>query len=490
MRFQTAVPLLLLLAFVACGGNDGVAPSPTGASPGGTASRTPEEGPGLDLSETPKAEGAAVEMSDGRIVTRLPASGCIETTATPLVIGEYAVFATHKKTAERDDPYSDANGCRDDTTKPGLYAVSLVSGEAYTLMEANAEATATYVDGTIILPMLGNGNVAFWKDGEVEIVDVLSAGIDSAGVWDQRESVFVVGSVNSPSRQCQAPVNDDCGAVIAVTEGGALRRRLDRADGFRAWVTAGVTTNGRRYFIGTGAGIEGDAVPVTTPECQVLALSRQLEVEAAYDDGIYQCTSIGGLESAVVGEMPIAGDGMWVQYVGSTNEGPFTPVVQLTVRDLHVTCRAEIPAVPWQATALYYQAPVIDAEGNAWVVTATSENGMNASIIRVGADCGRRILVNTTEARASTPTLADDKYILASWDGKLHVIDRVTGEMTDYQLGEWEPVIGGAVISDYGVTVVGESGTVTTFTDTGIKGYGSDPWPRFRKDNYGRATAP
>jgi hypothetical protein len=72
----------------------------------------------------------------------------------------------------------------------------------------------------------------------------------------------------------------------------------------------------------------------------------------------------------------------------------------------------------------------------------------------------------------------------------LHVIDRVAGETTDYELGKREPVIGGAVVSDYGVTVVGESGTVTTFTDTGITGYGSDPWPRFRRDNYGSATAP
>ena len=165
-------------------------------------------------------------------------------------------------------------------------------------------------------------------------------------------------------------------------------------------------------------------------------------------------------------------------------------MVRLSVRDLHVICRAEIPAVPWQATALYYQAPVIDAEGNAWVVTATSDNGMNASIIRISPECARQILVSTTATRASTPTLADDRYILVAWDGKLHVIDRQTAEMTDYELGEREQVIGGAVVSEYGVTVVGESGTVTTFTDTGIKGYGSDPWPRFRKDNYGSATAP
>jgi hypothetical protein len=123
---------------------------------------------------------------------------------------------------------------------------------------------------------------------------------------------------------------------------------------------------------------------------------------------------------------------------------------------LHVTCRAEIPAVPWRATAWYYQAPVIDVEGSAWVVTATSDNGMNASIIRVGADCSRRSLVSTTSSLASTPTLADDKYVLVSWDGKLHVIDRVTGKTTDYELGS-EPVIGGAVVSDYGVTVVGRA---------------------------------
>jgi hypothetical protein len=92
-----------------------------------TALRTPDTG-GLNLGDTPKTEGAAVEMSDGRTVTKIPSSSCIQTTATPLVIGEYAVFATHKKTPKPDDPYGDAGGCAGDDTKPGLYAVSLVSG--------------------------------------------------------------------------------------------------------------------------------------------------------------------------------------------------------------------------------------------------------------------------------------------------------------------------------------------------------------------------
>ena len=491
MRLQLIVPVLaLLLGVTACGGDDGATPSATGASPAATASRTPGRGSGLNLSGTPRTEGAAVETSEGRIVTRLPASACVETTTTPLVVGEYAVFATHKKTPKPDDPNGDDGECRNDPVKPGLYAVSLVTGEAYTLSEVSAEGTATYVDGTIIQPLLGDANVMFWRDGKAETVDLLSAGIDSAGLWDSRESVFVAGTLNSPFEQCQAPVNADCGAMIAVTGDGDLVHRLDRNNGFRAWVTGGVTTDGERYYVGTGMGLDGDSVPGWAPECQVLALSKTLEVEAGYDDGTYQCTSIGRLESAVVGELPIAGDDMWVQYVGSTNGGPFTPVVRLSVRDLHVICRAEIPAVPWQATALYYQAPVIDAEGNAWVVTATSDNGMNATIIRISPECGRQIFVSTTATRASTPTLADDRYILVAWDGKLHVIDRQTAEMTDYELGEREQVIGGAVVSEYGVTVVGESGTVTTFTDTGIKGYGSDPWPRFRKDNYGSATAP
>jgi len=444
---------------------------------------------GLDLGGAPETEGAAVEVSEGRIVTRLPTSSCIETTATPLVIGEYAVFATHRKTPKPDDPNSDASECDRDDTKPGLYAVSLASGRAYTLMEANAEATAAYVKGTVIQPLLGDGNIAFWRGGKARTADVISAGIDSAGVWDEEESVFVVGSVNSPFAQCQAPVNDDCGAVIAVSLDGKVVRRLDRAGGFRAWVTGGVTTDGQRYYIGTGTGLEGDSVPGPAPACQVLALSKDLQVEKGYDDGKYQCTSIGRLESAVVGEVPIAGDALWVQYAGSTNEGPWTPVVRLSRADLHVTCRAEMPAVPWRPTALYYQAPVVDAEGNAWVVVATSDNGGNASVIRISPECDRRVLVNTTASRASTPTLADDRYILVAWDGKLHVIDRATGESKAYELGEREPVIGGAVVSEYGVTVVGESGTVTTFTETGIMGYGKDPWPRFRKDNYGSARA-
>src|SRR5574341_2079474 len=102
MRHLLTVPaLIFLLAVAACDGGEDDASSPTATAP-----RMPDTG-GLNLSDAPKTEGAAVETSDGRIVTRIPSSSCIQTTATPLVIGEYAVFATHKKTPKPDDPYGD-----------------------------------------------------------------------------------------------------------------------------------------------------------------------------------------------------------------------------------------------------------------------------------------------------------------------------------------------------------------------------------------------
>jgi hypothetical protein len=61
-------------------------------------------------------------------------------------------------------------------------------------MEANAEATATYVNGTIIQPLLGNGNVVFWRDGKAETVDLLPR------EWTPPASGTRVSQCSSPAR--------------------------------------------------------------------------------------------------------------------------------------------------------------------------------------------------------------------------------------------------------------------------------------------------
>jgi hypothetical protein len=480
MRIFVLVAGLCLTA-AACGdGPSGGGPPPP------TAAVIPSDDP---LKPTVRVV-AEVSVETRRIVTRLPTGPCIFVTATPIIIGHYAVFASHRTTLKPGvPPPLTAAGCEADDSRPALYAVSLVDGEAYKLADVDAQATATYADGAIILPTLEPGAVLWWQDGEARFLDIGSAGMDAAALWDRGESLLVAGTANPPGDTCQAPPNDDCGALFAVSRDGEIARRLDPGGGFQAWVTAGPTTDGENYFVGTGAGTEGEEAHPGAPACQVLMIRKELGIAASYADHWGGCNDIRGVESAVAGELPIAGGQLWAQYTGSTSGQPIVPVVSFNRHNLHVICRTEIPVVPWQVSASYHQAPVIDSAGRAYLVVANAHNGMNASLYVVREDCSWERLVNARSPRAGSPALADDRYVLFAADGELIVLDRETRDVRRYELGSRAPVTGSPAISEYGVTVVAGDGTVTTLRETGLRGYGSDPWPRFRRDNHGTAGA-
>jgi hypothetical protein len=89
-------------------------------------------------------------------------------------------------------------------------------------------------------------------------------------------------------------------------------------------------------------------------------------------------------------------------------------VVQLKKKDLSVVCRAEFPVLSNQPAAGYYQAPVVDSEGNGYVTLRTLSNKMRASVVKISPDCATKILLNTSQKQVSTPTLADNQYILVA----------------------------------------------------------------------------
>jgi len=439
--------------------------------------------------ELPPAEGAEVSREDGRIVTRVPTSHCIETTYTPLVIGDDVIYGVHKKFGFRNpkNPYYE---CPEDPTPTAVYSVDAKTGEARVLLpQADTEATGAWTGDRLIQPLV-KGGLGFWSGAGATTAQPVKVAMDSPGLWDPNANRFIVGTVNVPSFICQGrdgkTPNPECGLLMAVDADGVEKDRIDRTSGLRAWITAGVTTDGKHYFVGGGAGKDGAGEPPDNRlrACSVVKLSKDLEVLASYDDGDPGCRKLGLLESAPVGEVAVSGDSLWVQYLGSTEGSAAVPIVQLSTRDLRPICRAEIPAPASKPLAGYYQGPVVDAENSVYVMTRT-QNGMN--LVKVRSDCTHKVLHKASRGRLSSPTLADDRYVLVSEPGWLHVLDSDTGRGKRYKLGSEEAVIGGAVIGPHGVSVVSRDGTLTTLTDTGLKGYGEAAWPRFRGDNEGRA---
>lgn len=298
MRNLVLTAVTLTVVAMACGGEtapsaprESVDPTVAAARPAATATAVAAFRP------TAPVTGTSVEVGAGRIVTTLPTSSCIETTATPLVIGEFVVFATHKKSPKPNDTDSASASCVSDPVKAGVYAVSQRTGEAFLLIQGDGEATAAYVDGTLIVPMLAgsgsSGGIGRWSGGASSVNRPVSPGIDSAGLWDATASRFIVGTVNQPFAQCQTPVNNECGALFAIDSGDKVTARLDATSGFRGWLTGAPVWDGGAYVLGTGAGTEGaDAVP-GKHECSVVRVSREFKVLASYDDGAAGCTKIG-----------------------------------------------------------------------------------------------------------------------------------------------------------------------------------------------------
>ena len=104
--------------------------------------------PGRSFTPLTPTDGAMISHAPGQIVTQLPTSDCLSVTTTPLIIDEYAVFATHKESSKPSQTGGPNSGCDLDPTQPGLYAVSTRTGEAFTLAgEVDVEGTPTYAGG-------------------------------------------------------------------------------------------------------------------------------------------------------------------------------------------------------------------------------------------------------------------------------------------------------------------------------------------------------
>jgi hypothetical protein len=462
------------------------APEQSAAAPEqNAAAGGPPAPPPLDVSKLASVEGASVEQSRDAIITRLPTSECIDTKATPLVIGDQIVFGTHRRAARPGGPYE---SCGQDSTPTGIFAVSSVDGTARTVHAGvDAEATGIWAEATLLTPLVGRGGgISAFHDGAASVASPVRIGTDTAPIWDPDTGRFIVGTVNVPNPMCQSGPNPDCGMVMALNRDGTMAARLDRTENFRAWVAAGLTTDGTSYYLGTGASTDGQQDRTDSRGCAVVKLDKALKIVAEYDDGPPGCRTIGRLESAVIGEVPVVGDTLWAQYLGDTSGEGAVPVVKLDRETLQPICRAAIPAVSSRSLASFYQGPVVDEQGRAYISTF-SQRGLG--VYRINADCSYDLLTTASPGAKglSALALAEDQFVLAAEPGYLLVIDRESGRTKRHRLGSTEEVVSGPVITPHGVAVVSKDGTVTHFTDLDIDSYGQAPWPRFRKDNLGRA---
>jgi len=463
------------------GRKNGKSGARTGARTGAGATTGPAS---IDVSGMPLAPGAAVDANSARVVTKLKTSDCIHTTITPLVIGDQIVFGTHKQTARGKHAH-----CNTDNTPTALFAVSGTSGEARVLMDdVDAEGAPVFAEGVILMPLVGSGGgIASWYQGQSNKVRPVKMGMDSAALWDPKAGHLVVGTINPPSPMCQKEPNPNCGVLMTLNRDGTVKKIINRESGFRAWVAAGPTSDGTHYYVGGGSGMDGARERTDTYACDMVKLDSDLNVLGRYDDGVPGCRDVGKLKSAPIGEMPVTGNSVWAQYLGATADNTDSvPFIRLNKETMKPICRAEIPAPGNRSLSGFYTGPVVDERDRAYFVSFSSQG---RGLFRVNSDCSYDALYTSQSGNLSSPALADDRYVLIAEAGNLLVIDRENGRVTRHRLGSSAGVTGSPVIHDGGVTVVADDGTVTTFKDLGITGYGKAPWPRFRKDNLGGAGA-
>jgi hypothetical protein len=94
-------------------------------------------------------------------------------------------------------------------------------------------------------------------------------------------------------------------------------------------------------------------------------------------------------------------------------------------------------------------------------------------------------MATLTRGGTSTPVLADDRYILTIAAGELQIRDLSGNVVKTYPLASQATVVASPMIADGVIYVVDTTGSLTVIRNSGLQGYGTAAWPRYRHDNYG-----
>lgn len=460
-----------------------------------TLAATPSSGGGADPADADAAAFPVVDVDSGSAGAvswvRIPSDpDCTNITATPTLVGRWLVYPDHRR---RECTFASAEP---DTWN--LYGYDLDTGHVHLLYAGAAGEAPLLHDeeaGVVWWPTTLGGTVQVLDDGDFSRRNQIGLGTTADGAGTLVDGVYYQGTVNGPDASCQQPINPACGALFAVDREGRVLYSRTTDDGFRAWVGTGVVSVGDRLYWGTAAQTVGEKSGDETEYlggCSVVETDLALNIVATFDPGDLACYKLdydGANEDSVAGEVVPDGAGLWALYVRPNDadmaERGRVALYRLGL-DLTETCRVEFPWRSGVQTSGFYAAPTVDAEGRAFVaVTVPGDGGgRRAQLWRVTPDCGSTLLVEVPDATAwASPTLADDSRVLFATDGALRVVSMDGEVLATHELGSDAVVQSSPVIVDGTVYVVQEDGTVDAVAGTGVEGYGSAIWPRYRHDD-------
>jgi len=487
-------------------------------------------------------------------------------TATPIIVCDHLVFPTHFKNCHSNSP-AKLWAVSLSTGEARVIAENFDSESGVSLAEIGN--TAYFVVTTFSAADLDGDNK---NDGNLAWINIRTGdqirenpaqnmGNDSSGLWDSANQRYVFGTVNKPSIGNAGAISPYSGAIFSVSgPGGEMDFQNYEKDGLRGWTVGAPTSDGERFFIGMGAGWFGAEEyyndPTTEREndsraCSSVVLNADLGIERSYDPGQIGCSdvyvktlddgSFAQEESSTTAELPVdkCGNAYWAQFRAPSNVDENNPnavaIAQLPINTsgaLSPTCVMALPknkqtvsvtdsetgetteTEVFRSSASYYQAPVIDALGNAWIMHREQFGAGSSSqqLWRITKDSCEATLFAGKQAQAtdagdqidlggknaSSPMLAKSKegrpLVYVATSGNLHefILDQANWSVLKHNTyplsGESytsSPVLDTARDQ---MVVVSEQGIVDILSNTAADNYGRHIWPRMRRNNVGDAT--
>jgi len=456
---------LILLLLIACTVEDVNVPEPN--IPRETV-RVPE--PKIPQETVVPFTNYTVTQSDTITSYTINNNGCTKAKGTPIIVNGYVVFNLYD---------NDCKGPHGDT----LFALDPNTQTLYDLGDyGSSEGTMLYNNDQLFIPSLDSAYYLLDISNIMQPVllhdNRRMKSVDSAALFFNDH--YYVGTINHPNPLCQRDVNIDCGAFLKIDMTGQIVDRLDLQDGHRAWHTGAPTTNGEHIFIGTGTDIKGDTDTEYLHGCSVLKLDENLNVLAIADPELQGCSEVEGtkLETAVTGEVALGPNNVWVQFVGPEQHDE-TAVIQYD-HDLNEICRAYFPRMSQYASAGYYQAPTIDADGNAYVTIQHAENQAKLTAYKIDTDCVPTKLADAVGYDGVPLTLTNQGVLFLS-PGQLQIVSETT-QTIKLPAGS---VTSAPIVHNGDVYVLTEEGTLHVIKHDLEYAEG---WPRLRGDNHGSAT--
>lgn len=474
-------------------------PTPTQTpTPTPTSTPSPTQTQPPTLTPTPTATVGFPEVSDAiyqqnRDVSAviIPASSCTRVSSSPILVGDFIVWGM----------YDTLNNC----TPHSPYYLSVLgynlqTGRVYEMAQSGSSEATLLVQPEAELVfqnvVFGNSTVLALNASTFQIEYHVPQGFnvtsDASGVY--LNGLYYFGTINPPGGMCQNPINPNCGGIFALDANGNLVHSLNLEDGFRSWIGAGLTTDGQFIYAGGAEQFLGDSDDQFLYGCSVVKLDLQLNILAYFDPGDEGCHSSGvgqNDEDAVAGEVVIAGDGsLWAVFTHSVDSRNMFAMYHLDA-NLQPMCVFELQGGPLPMAG-YYQAPTIDANGNVYVNISPEGVGQNSTgeLWKVTPACQGAKLADLPQGGASTPVLADDQYILTITAGELQIRDLNGAIVQTYTLATQATVISSPMIVNGVIYVVDTTGALTMIHNSGLQGYGTAAWPRYRHDNFGTGGQP